>query len=56
MVGLVVLGLGGCDDLSPLPVAPDGAGASCDHVWSSRALTRLACEFGANDDQGAAPH
>ncbi len=57
LLGVLVLGLGGCGDVaeavSPVPLAPDGAGSSCDHAWSSRALTRLSCEFGSNDDNGA---
>jgi hypothetical protein len=47
LLGLM-LGLSGCSFSSEagLPVMPDGAGTSCDHVWSSRYVTRLACEFG----------
>ena len=46
-------GLTGCgiaDEAPPLPVGADGPGASCDHAWSSRDLTRLACALGGHDD------
>ena len=52
----LLLGLSGCgfaDEGTPLPVAPDGPGASCDHAWSSRDLTRLACAFGHREETGA---
>ena len=54
---VLLLSLGGCSDLkeavTPVPVAPDGPGGSCDHAWSSRTLTRLGCEFGSNDKEDA---
>lgn len=39
LLGLVSA-LGGCS-----LAGPDGPGGSCDHAWSSRDLTRLACSF-----------
>jgi len=44
----LVLSLGGC-----ALVAPDGPASNCDHAWSSRDLTRLACSFGKQNESAS---